>query len=135
MTDKMTREQAILWMKVLKHAQINWVGEKAEEEDIIARCEEAEQEAIDMTIEALSADAVQKAVPTVVRVTMSDGKQYYLEHERDAIQTDAVQGKWKCMADCGVTECDQCGWSIEEYVGDYNYCPNCGAKMKGGDDE
>ena len=48
---------------------------------------------------------------------------------------DAVQGEWKCMADCGVTECDQCGWSIEEYVGDYNYCPNCGAKMKGGDDE
>ena len=47
---------------------------------------------------------------------------------------DAVQGEWKCMGDCGVTECDQCGWSIEEYVGDYNYCPNCGAKMKGGND-
>ena len=40
-------------------------------------------------------------------------------------------GEWKCMADCGVTECDQCGWSIEEYVGDYNYCPNCGARMTG----
>ena len=39
-------------------------------------------------------------------------------------------GEWKCMADCGVTECDQCGWSIEKYVGDYNFCPNCGAKMK-----
>lgn len=26
-----------------------------------------------------SADAVQEAVPTVVRVTMSDGSQYYLE--------------------------------------------------------
>ena len=37
-------------------------------------------------------------------------------------------GEWKCMADCGVTECDQCGWSIEEYVGDYNFCPNCGAE-------
>lgn len=45
-------------------------------------------------------------------------------------------GEWKCMADCGVTECDQCGWSIEEYVGDYNFCPNCGARMdKGGDTE
>ena len=38
-----------------------------------------------------SADAVQEAVPTVVRVTMSDGSQYYLEHERDAIQADAEQ--------------------------------------------
>ena len=43
---------------------------------------------------ARSADAVQEAVPTVVRVTMSDGSQYYLEHERDAIQADAVQGEW-----------------------------------------
>ena len=39
------------------------------------------------------------------------------------------QGRWKCYGDCGVTECSVCGWSIEEYVGDYTYCPNCGAKM------
>ena len=38
-------------------------------------------------------------------------------------------GQWKCHGDCGVTECSACGWSIEEYVGDYAYCPNCGAKM------
>ena len=50
----MTREEAILWMQVLKHSKINWVGEQAEDEDIIARCEEAEQEAFDMAIEALS---------------------------------------------------------------------------------
>ena len=47
-------------------------------------------EAMKMAIEALQAEAVQEAVPTVVRVTMSDGNQYYLEHERDAIQADAV---------------------------------------------
>lgn len=41
-------------------------------------------------------------------------------------------GQWKCYGDCGVTECSVCGWSIEEYVGDYTYCPNCGAKMDGG---
>ena len=40
-----------------------------------------------------------------------------------------VHGRWKCHGDCGVTECPVCGWSIEEYVGDYAYCPNCGAKM------
>ena len=38
-------------------------------------------------------------------------------------------GRWKCHGDCGVTECSACGWSIEEYVGDCAYCPNCGAKM------
>ena len=38
-------------------------------------------------------------------------------------------GRWKCHGDCGVAECSACGWSIEEYVGDYAYCPNCGAKM------
>ena len=38
-------------------------------------------------------------------------------------------GRWECHGDCGVTECSACGWSIEEYVGDYAYCPNCGAKM------
>ena len=54
----MTREEAILWMRVLKHSKINWVGEKDEEEDIIKRCEEAEQEAFDMAIEALSAEIV-----------------------------------------------------------------------------
>ena len=36
-------------------------------------------------------------------------------------------GKWKCHGDCGVTECSICGWNIEEYVGNYNFCPVCGA--------
>lgn len=40
-------------------------------------------------------------------------------------------GRWRCHGDCGVTECSVCGWSIEEYVGYYAYCPNCGAKMDG----
>ena len=43
-----------------------------------------------------------------------------------------VHGRWKCHGDCGVTECSVCGWSIEEYAGDYAYCPECGARMDGG---
>ena len=66
-------------------------------------------------------------------------------HEEKSIDADVVisdikgmkaadvepvrHGRWKCLGDCGVTECSACGWSIEEYVGDYAYCPNCGAKM------
>ena len=93
-----------------------------------------------------SAEAVQETVPTVVRVTMSDGSQYYLEHERDAIQADAVHGEWvrkvKEYNDCDGHrvvywyECDQCGarppkdqWKNEWHS---NYCPSCGARMKGG---
>lgn len=39
------------------------------------------------------------------------------------------RGEWKCRGDCGVTECSACGWNIEEYAGDYNFCPSCGAPM------
>ena len=39
------------------------------------------------------------------------------------------RGKWKCHSDCGVTECSACGWNIEEYVGNYNFCPVCGTPM------
>ena len=43
-------------------------------------------------------------------------------------------GRWRCHGDCGVTECSVCGWSIEECI-DYKYCPNCGSRMDGDDDE
>lgn len=52
----------------------------------------------------------------------------------DADIAHVRHGRWRCHGDCGVTECSVCGWSIEEYVGDYDYCPNCGAKMDGGTD-
>ena len=44
-------------------------------------------------------------------------------------QVEKMRGEWKCHGDCGVTECSACGWNIEEYVGDYNFCPVCGAPM------
>ena len=65
------------------------------------------------------------------------------EHDQDAVEIalsalrpvsrDQVEkvwgGEWKCHGDCGVTECSACGWNIEEYVGDYNFCPACGSPM------
>ena len=62
------------------------------------------------------------------------GIETVLEYAESLPAADVTQvrpGRWKCHGDCGVTECSACGWSIEEYVGDYAYCPNCGAKMKG----
>ena len=53
---------------------------------------------------------------------------------KDAPTVDRPQGKWKHESDCGITKCNKCDWSIEECI-DWNYCPNCGARMKGADDE
>ena len=106
----MTREEAILWLQVLKHSQINWVGEQAEDEDIIARCEEAEQEAFDMAIEALSADAVQ-------------GEWIW--------RTDIPIGDGRTSAGYICSHCGKDYWHGNKL----KFCPNCGAKMKGGDDE
>lgn len=54
-----------------------------------------------------------------------------IHSEKAADVAQVRHGRWKCNGDCGVTECSECGWSIEEYVGDYSYCPNCGARMHG----
>ena len=39
-------------------------------------------------------------------------------------------GEWRRYPECGVTRCSVCDWSIEECFSS-NYCPNCGAKMRG----
>ena len=44
------------------------------------------------------------------------------------------RGRWKISSDYGLSECSSCGWNIEEYVVDYDYCPHCGAKMECGND-
>ena len=31
-------------------------------------------------------------------------------------------------------ECSCCGWDGQEWIKFYNFCPNCGAKMNGGND-
>lgn len=54
---------------------------------------------------------------------------------------DRPQGEWKCRDPYWHTAiCSNCNkvtmfeeW--DEKVMEYNYCPNCGAKMKGADDE
>ena len=63
---------------------------------------------------------------------------WYAEKINEIPATDVApvrHGRWRCHGDCGVTECSVCGWSIEEYVGDYDYCPICGANMRGSNDE
>ena len=50
-----------------------------------------------------------------------------------SIDIDRVQGEWIKDAEwwC-VYKCSVCGETFDELT---NYCPNCGARMKGADDE
>ena len=45
-----------------------------------------------------------------------------------------VHGRWNSMDGYKTGRaCSVCGWDVPEYGKFYSYCPNCGAKMDGGD--
>ena len=53
----------------------------------------------------------------------------------EAPTVDSVKhGEWEDS--CGDWRCDQCGAEMDLYMfcGEANYCPNCGAKMDGGEE-
>ena len=56
-----------------------------------------------------------------------------------SVDIDRPQGEWEMQEDAdglyGI--CSVCGQDADfsHYYKAYNYCPNCGAKMKGADDE
>lgn len=46
-------------------------------------------------------------------------------------------GRWVVEPDAKVMHCNDCNWVFEYYGGleeEWNYCPNCGADMRGGED-
>ena len=45
-----------------------------------------------------------------------------------------VHGRWDSLDGYKTRRvCSVCGWDVPEYGKFYSYCPNCGAKMDGGD--
>ena len=70
--------------------------------------------------------------------SFSDGVQWLLEYI-DALPSEEVQpvrhGRWvknETLINCSV--CKHCSWSIipyEDLVKSFNYCPRCGADMRG----
>ena len=70
-----------------------------------------------------------------------------VEKVRKALSADRPQGEWiygeHDVAMCDGYRCDRCGffvpWDYEhkfiDFINDYNFCPSCGSKMKGADDE
>ena len=47
---------------------------------------------------------------------------------------DRPQGEWIKTANIGIYECQYCKKRFRIGL-DYNFCPNCGCRMKGADDE
>jgi len=62
-------------------------------------------------------------------------------------KADRPQGEWidgeHNVAMCDGYRCNRCGffvpWDYEhkfiDFINDYHFCPNCGARMKGADDD
>lgn len=47
-----------------------------------------------------------------------------------------VHGRWEIVDGTKTRRiCSKCGWDVPEYGKFYSYCPNCGAKMDGGDND
>ena len=101
----MTKEEAILWLKVINTKEFGWdeFALQESQREIRERCEQGVREAIDMAIEALSADA--------------------------------EQGEWVDSREYPWSKCNKCGYTITCYQEEeFRYCPSCGARMKGGDE-
>lgn len=85
-------------------------------------------------------ETCQKCQEATERVLNRQGE----EIKRLKASAEAVQGEWiKTVGGNGwnewyVFKCQLCGATIEDkhyHSWKYNFCPNCGAEMKGGDDE
>lgn len=64
---------------------------------------------------------------------------FALDKAIEALSTDEPQGEWIEVDDYFIRcKCSICGWESHKYEDDVYgmpYCPNCGARMKGTDDE
>ena len=66
------------------------------------------------------------------------GKCDWMEYlkETAADVAPVVHGRWEPFGGKYYSrkKCSCCGWDGQEWIKFYNFCPNCGAKMDGGND-
>lgn len=61
---------------------------------------------------------------------------FALDKAIEALSADRPQGEWIIEKDTNGNTYGRCSvCSMKQYAGQLNYCPNCGAEMKGVDDE
>ena len=103
--ERMTREEAI---KILSTRDAHGV---------LCGYTSGVTEALDMAIEALQAQPI------------TQRRMYQLGYRQ--AQKDRLKGEW---IDCDWSiKCSECGYSMPWAV--RNFCPNCGADMRGGEDK
>ena len=70
-----------------------------------------------------------KRLPTAELSEYCD-KLWKTAYERGIAEAHPKKGKW--IDYCGDLKCDQCGCEADLFGirGEWNYCPNCGAKME-----
>ena len=84
-------------------------------------------ESIRMAIEALSADVVSREHFDVLKKNYDMQAKLLKEEHAKAVGVERPHGRWiEAKMDYG--ECSECGF----YGFITDYCPNCGARMKGG---
>lgn len=72
---------------------------------------------------------------------MDEPRAIYISEALDmAIEAlERKRGKWEVYKDCEgktrIITCNLCGWESGRYTWhNYNFCPNCGAEMRGEED-
>ena len=104
-------------------------------------CPQCQREEFEKAINAIpSADR-----PSAVDLSNVYSTAYKSGYEKG--KADRPKGEWiygeHDVAMCDGYRCDRCGlfvpWDYEhksiDFINDYHFCPNCGARMKGADDE
>lgn len=71
---------------------------------------------------------------SIVEKVFSSGVRTIIAGMPAADVAPVVHGRWNNMDGYKTRKvCSECGWDVPEYGKFYSYCPNCGAKMDGGD--
>lgn len=70
---------------------------------------------------------------TTPTATMTDAKRALADMFPADVEP-VVHGRWDIMKGTKTRRiCSKCGWDVPGYGKFYSYCPNCGAKMDGGE--
>ena len=82
------------------------------------------------------------AVKAVLGITMYENRVpigTVIYNIKSLPSADRPQGEWKRrLVDNGFNAdwvCSECGYRVKTDFVSFNFCPNCGARMKGADDE